>query len=138
MAALAAARNGAKTLVVEKAPFAGGIITATGLPFFDGIAHAETHEVVVRGIPFEIGVRMGLCQPGDTHIRPHNPRIRNIEKFKLLTDELLTSRPNLQVLYYTTVCDVKADGGRIRHVMICLASSPSRPSRSSTRPATAT
>lgn len=118
VAALAAARNGAETLVVEKAPFAGGIITATGLPFFDGIAHAETHEVVVRGIPFEIGVRMGLCQPGDTHIRPHNPRIRNIEKFKLLTDELLTSRPNLQVLYHTSVCDVKADGGRIRHVMI--------------------
>ena len=38
-AALAAARAGAKVLLVEKAPFAGGIITSVGLPYFDGIAH---------------------------------------------------------------------------------------------------
>jgi NADPH-dependent 2,4-dienoyl-CoA reductase/sulfur reductase-like enzyme len=49
-AALAAARAGAKTLLVEKAPFAGGIITSVGLPYFDGIAHITTKRVVVRGI----------------------------------------------------------------------------------------
>ena len=40
-AALAAARAGAKVLLVEKAPFAGGIITCVGLPYFDGIANIK-------------------------------------------------------------------------------------------------
>ncbi|MDP6038764.1 MAG: FAD-dependent oxidoreductase, partial [Candidatus Latescibacteria bacterium] len=91
VAALAAARSGAKTLVVERAPFAGGIVTATGLPFFDDIAHADSGKIVVKGIPFEIAVQLGLCQENDTQIYPHNPRIRNVEQFKILTDDLLTT-----------------------------------------------
>ena len=53
VAALAAARQGAKTLLVEKAPFAGGIITSVGLPYFDGIANIQDNRIVVRGIPEE-------------------------------------------------------------------------------------
>jgi len=34
--ALSAAPNGAKTLLVERAGFTGGILTAVGLPYFDG------------------------------------------------------------------------------------------------------
>ena len=118
VAALAAARCGARTLVVERAPFAGGIVTATGLPFFDGVAHAGTGEIVVKGIPIELAVGMGLCRPGDTHLVPHNPRMKNVERFKLLTDELLTSQENLQLLFHTSVCDVEADGGRIKRVLV--------------------
>jgi len=118
VAALAAARSGAKTLVVERAPFAGGIVTATGLPFFDGIAHADSGKIVVKGIPFEIAVQLGLCQENDTQIYPHNPRIRNVEQFKILTDDLLTTHENLQVLFHTSVCDVESNGGRIKRVMI--------------------
>ena len=46
-AALAAARNNAKTLLIERAGFAGGIITAVGLPYFDGIADKKTGRIVV-------------------------------------------------------------------------------------------
>src|SRR6266480_4370267 len=53
-AALSAARNGAKTLLVERAGFAGGIITGVGLPFFDGIAHVKDNRVVVGGIAMEL------------------------------------------------------------------------------------
>src|SRR5262245_20272694 len=53
-AALAAARRGAKVLLVEKAPFAGGIITNVGLPFFDGIADIKDKRIVVRGIALEL------------------------------------------------------------------------------------
>src|SRR5438128_1543179 len=42
-AALSAARNGAKTLLAERAGFAGGIITGVGLPFFDGIAEPKSN-----------------------------------------------------------------------------------------------
>jgi len=118
VAALAAARAGARTLVVDRAPFAGGIVTATGLPFFDGIAHAGTGQIVVKGIPIEIAIRMDLCREGDTHLDPHNPYMRSVEQFKLLTDELLTSHGNLQVLFHTSVCDVEAAGGRIKRVAI--------------------
>ncbi len=118
VAALAAARCGAKTLVVERAPFAGGIVTAAGLPYFDGIAHAESEKIVVKGIPLEIAIAMNLCRKGDTHLRPHNPRIRNVEQFKRLTDDLLTSHENLQVLFHTSVCHVESEGGRIKRVMI--------------------
>ena len=44
-AALAAARRGAKVLLVEKAPFAGGIITCVGLPYFDGIADIKDNRI---------------------------------------------------------------------------------------------
>src|SRR5687768_15485906 len=49
-AALASARRGAKTLLIERAGFAGGIVTTVGLPYFDGIADIKDKRVVVRGI----------------------------------------------------------------------------------------
>jgi hypothetical protein len=118
VAALASARMGAKTLLIERAGFAGGIVTATGLPFFDGIAHQGSNRIVVRGIAMELAVKMGLCKAGDTHIEPHNPRIRNIEQFKLLADRLLLEHDNLQVLYHTVACDVVVRDGRIAGVRI--------------------
>lgn len=62
-AALGAARNGMKVVLIERAGFAGGIITAAGLPFFDGIAHKTTGHVVVKGIALELLSRMGVARP---------------------------------------------------------------------------
>src|SRR5438552_2671495 len=62
-AALGAARAGARVLLVEKAPFAGGIITCVGLPYFDGIANIADNRVVVRGIALELLSRSGVCAP---------------------------------------------------------------------------
>ncbi|MBS0209846.1 MAG: FAD-dependent oxidoreductase [Planctomycetes bacterium] len=118
-AALASARNGAETLVVERAGFAGGIITAVGLPYFDGVAHKKDRRLVLGGIPIELLVRSGICQAGDTHVTKYNPTISNIERFKLLADQMfMAEAPRLQVLYHTQVCDVKADGGRIQEVIL--------------------
>ena len=47
-AALSAARSGVSVLLVEKAPFAGGIVTSVGLPYFDGIANIRDNRIVVR------------------------------------------------------------------------------------------
>jgi hypothetical protein len=118
-AALAAARAGAKVLLVEKAPFAGGIITSVGLPYFDGIAHISTNRVVVRGIPLELLSKSGVCAPDAKTVSRHNPTIPNTFEFKLLLDRLFQQqKDNLSVLFNSFVCDVRSSGGRIDSVTL--------------------
>lgn len=118
-AALAAARRGAKVLLVEKAPFAGGIITCVGLPYFDGIANIKDNRIVVRGIALELLSKSGVCKPDATHTAKHNPTIGNSFEFKLLLDRLIREqKERLTVLFNSFVCGVQSSGGRIRSVQI--------------------
>ncbi len=117
-AALQAARRGAKTLLVERAGFSGGIITTVGLPFFDGIARKHDKKIVHRGIGLEFLVKMGVCKASDDTVYAHNPVIRNIERFKILLDELITAEPNLRVLYHSFVADTVTKGNRVDEVLV--------------------
>jgi hypothetical protein len=118
-AALAASRAGAKTLLVEKAPFAGGIITSVGLPYFDGIADITTKRVVVRGIALEMLSKSGVCAPDTKTVSKHNPTIPNTFEFKLLLDRLFQERKdNLSVLFNSFICDAQSSGDRIESVRI--------------------
>jgi len=117
-AALAAARSGAKTLLVEKAPFAGGIITSVGLPYFDGIANIRDNRIVVRGIAIELLSKSGVCKPDARTVEKHNPTIPNTFEFKLLLDALLEREKTLQTLFNTFVCDVETSGDRIETVRV--------------------
>ena len=118
-AALAAARSGVKVLVVEKAPFAGGIITSVGLPYFDGIAHISTNRVVVRGIALELLAKSGVCAPDAKTVAKHNPTIPNTFEFKLLLDRMFQEQKgNLSVLFNTLVCDVHSSRGRVESVTL--------------------
>ena len=118
-AALAASRAGARTLLVEKAPFAGGIITSVGLPYFDGIAHISTKRVVVHGIALELLAKSGVCSPHATTLSKHNPTIPNTFEFKLLLDKLLLEqKPRLQVLFNSFACDATTRDGRVETVTI--------------------
>ena len=110
-AALAAARNGADVLLIERAGFAGGIITCVGLPYFDGIADFYTKKVVTPGIPLELFAKSGGCAPGATELKSHNPTISNVERFKFLADQLLAAEAQrLKVLYHSFACGVKTNG----------------------------
>lgn len=118
-AALASARAGAKTLLVEKAPFAGGIITSVGLPYFDGIAHINSKRIVVRGIPLELLSKSGVCDPDARTVARHNPTIPNTFEFKLLLDRLFQAqKPGLEVLFNSFVCDAKSVSGRLETVTV--------------------
>jgi hypothetical protein len=118
-AALAAARSGAKTLLVEKAPFAGGIITSVGLPYFDGVAHIDTKRIVVRGIALEMLSKSGVCAPDAKTVAKHNPTIPNTFEFKLLLDRLFAEQKHhLSLLYNTFVCDAAGRDGRIESVTL--------------------
>ena len=118
-AALSSARNGARTLLVEKAPFAGGIITSVGLPYFDGIADIQSHRVVVRGIALELLAKTGVCAADAREIKPHNPTIPNTFEFKVLLDrELQACGDKLTVLFNSIVCDAESANGRVTSVVI--------------------
>lgn len=118
-AALAAARAGAKTLLMEKAPFAGGIITSVGLPYFDGIAHIDTKRIVVRGIALEMLAKSGVCAPDAKTVAKHNPTIPNTFEFKLLLDRLFQEQKgNLSVLFNSFICDAHSSGDRIESVTV--------------------
>lgn len=118
-AALAAARGGAKTILIERAGFAGGIITGVGLPFFDGIAHISDGSIMNRGIGFELFARMTGLDVKTTHLKTHNPVINNTERFKLLTDEMLLSEGDrMKLLYHSVVADVKVSVDRIQTVYV--------------------
>ena len=118
-AALSAARLGARTLLIEKAPFAGGIITSVGLPYFDGIANIRDNRIVVRGIALELLSKSGVCAPDAKSVARHNPTIPNTFEFKLLLDRLLTEqKDSLSVLFNSFVCGVATTGQRITEVKI--------------------
>ncbi|MEP6670699.1 MAG: FAD-dependent oxidoreductase [Chthoniobacter sp.] len=118
-AALSAARNGARTMLVERAGFSGGIITAVGLPYFDGIADIKDGRVVVRGVGLELLSKSGVCEANATHLKTHNPTIRNVEAFKVLADKLLIAeKEKLRVLYHSSVCGVEMDAQRIAAVLV--------------------
>lgn len=118
-AALAAARAGSKVLLIEKAPFAGGIITSVGLPYFDGIAHITTKRVVVRGIALEILSRSEVCAPDARTVVAHNPTIPNTFEFKLLLDRMFAEQSGrLRVLYNSFICDVRTVAGRVESLLV--------------------
>jgi len=127
-AALSSARNGAKTLLVERAGFAGGIITCVGLPYFDGLIDKTTGRFVTFGIITEFLEKMGVIPKGAKHLDDCRKEliskqwstviIDNVEQFKLLCDSLILEQKNLSVLYHSMVCDTEVRDGRITAVMI--------------------
>jgi hypothetical protein len=139
-AALAAARGGAKTLLIERAGFAGGIVTCVGLPYFDGLIGSSSREggegegddlhiplgepqwrrVIAPGIALELYAKMGGCEPNARKILLQSPpHIDNIEKFKLLVDRLLVEESDrLDVLYHAFAADVRMRGDRIDCVLV--------------------
>ncbi|HLU64384.1 MAG TPA: FAD-dependent oxidoreductase [Protaetiibacter sp.] len=117
-AAVAAARNGARTLIVERAGFMGGILTSVGNPWYDGIAHLGTGRIALGGIPFEMLVRLGRATPGTTHL-DHAFLPLDPERFKHAADRMLVEQSDtLDVLYHTVVCDVLTEGQRVTGVVI--------------------
>jgi hypothetical protein len=130
-AAVAAARGGAKTLVVERNGFAGGFFTAIIGSAFDGFVDERTGAPVVGGIVFEMLERMGVVQSGQgPHLRynvngdlsfvemhPERaiPRC-DPERFKRAADAIL-SEAGVQILYHTQVADVVTKDGRIETVL---------------------
>lgn len=131
-AAVAAARQGARTLLIERNGFAGGFFTAVIGSAFDGFVDERTGAPVVGGIVFEMLERMGVIQPGQgPHLRynvngdlsfveMHPERVIprcDPERFKRAADAILLEA-GVTVLYHTQVADVLTTDGHIDAVLV--------------------
>ncbi|PZF97821.1 FAD-dependent oxidoreductase [Micromonospora endophytica] len=122
IAAIAAARQGARTLVVEKYGFLGGMPTSAALgpisPFHFG------DEQVVRGIPHEFVERMVSIGGSTGHLRTTNPHgsgaylcfyDREAYKWAALT---LALEAGVVPLFHSFVSGVCKDGDKVTGVTV--------------------
>ncbi len=118
-AAVAAARAGAKTLLLERYGFLGGIATAGWVDLLLGVAPARTGEMVVGGIFREMVdgmAALGCARPFDEGIAkrriPFEP-----EAFKLVADEIVLDS-GADLLLHSPVSDAIVEDGRLAAIVL--------------------
>ena len=117
-AAAAAARAGASTLLVEKAPYAGGIATASIEPSICNYYKNRQGEFVLQGAAYELIERLtdkGAASPQWHEHRGHI--IFDLELGKLAMDEMLADA-GVDILYDTLVVGVETGENRIAALTI--------------------
>ena len=108
-AALAAARNGAKTLVVEQFNCLGGVATAGGHGHISKYDEGGTGRRIVGGIADEIGNRVVEAGFG---IRKSHGIWFEVEGLKLLLDQM-AEEAGVSLLYHTFFCDTVVEDGAL-------------------------
>ena len=131
-AAVAAARGGARTMVVERNGFAGGFFTANVGSAFDGFVDERTGAPVVGGLVFEMLERMGVVEAGQgpklrynvngdlTWVEMHPERAIprcEPERFKRAADAIL-EQAGVEVMLHSQVADVVAVNGHVEKVLV--------------------
>ena len=130
-AAIASARNGAKTMLVEAGAFCGGMATAGLVAPFMTCYDSGGGTMLIRGLFEEIVDRLvamgGALHPstveassaftsyitaGHIHVTPFDA-----EALKLLADRML-KEAGVTVLYHTRVVDAVTEGDRVTEVIV--------------------
>ena len=127
IAAIAAARAGSKTVLVEKAPVPGGTYTNGGIgtySFFSCSAVASDAKRIVGGIPYELACRLleeggatGFMLSPEDHYRSGYRFIADHEMYKGVISEMLLEA-GVTVLLQTMFCGVQMEHGRITAAII--------------------
>ncbi len=116
VAALAAARNGAKTLLVEPHGFLGGI--SSTLPWLG--FHDRDYRQVVKGIPQEIAMRlqqMGAAAPFEYDIKCGSAFSLDGHWWKCLAMELCT-QAGVKLMLHTQAIDTLRGGERVTGIVV--------------------
>lgn len=117
-AALAAARAGASTLLVERNAFLGGVATAGMCCSIFNCYYTGRHELGTTGIPVEIADRLAEATGYGLAWHRHKGHvIYDIEKAKRVFEALLTEAGVALLLGVPTV-GALVDNGRLRGVII--------------------
>ena len=119
-AAIASARSGADTLLIEPNGYLGGTITHASLPAFcpftDGI------KPVIRGIGLELMEALRAATSPVYPVKPEGAAVYNwfpieTETFKLILDEKVISS-GCRLLLHTRLADCSVENGRIKNVTL--------------------
>ncbi|SEN91561.1 FAD dependent oxidoreductase [Amphibacillus marinus] len=126
--AIAAARNGAKTLIIDQNGFFGGTLTANGvgpmMTFFAG------EKQVITGLGQEMVERMVTRGYSPGHVYDSTNYISYVTPFdaegmKLVIDEMVTES-GANILFHTYLIDVETDGDTVSHLIIANKNGVSR------------
>jgi len=123
-AACAAARSGAKAILVERFGVTGGVLTTGGVANFCGRLHGqgEVFDAILSDLrQFEA---MGADESG-THTDPLGDK-RSVFHYELLAvvlQELLLRR-GVKLLLHTRFVDARVEAGRIAECIVCGMSGP--------------
>ena len=110
-AALRAAREGAKVMIAEMGGCLGGIATAGMMSHWGGTSSSKImQEIWVRSREKDLGYSwLDTNQPGNNSI-PHD--------LQMIVLEEMMQEYNVDVLYYTMVCDAIVEDGKIVGVTV--------------------
>ena len=114
MAAVAAARNGAKTLLIERYGFVGGMATAALVTPISEFRHFGKQHI--GGFPFELMQRAtelgGASVTRESGNFPVNDEILKLAAQRMLIEAGVT------LLYHTWFADCVTEDGRVTHVIV--------------------
>jgi glycine/D-amino acid oxidase-like deaminating enzyme len=116
-AAVAAARQGAKVLLLDRYGFLGGTATAAMVGVFCGVytcGPESTHQLLVGGVPHEAMQRLERIGAGYKY--RHRFQIDH-EVFKLVLDQWL-QEAGVELLLHTVMAEVLVRDGAIRGVVV--------------------
>ncbi len=112
--ALAAARNGARTLIVEQFNCLGGVATAGGHGHISKYDESGTGRRIVGGIADEIAEQVVR---GGFGVRNSHGIWFEVEGLKLLLDQM-AEESGVDLLYHTFFCDTVVDNGVVTGAVI--------------------
>lgn len=114
IAAVAAARNGAKTLLIERYGFVGGMASsALVTPVSEFRIEGKK---IIDGIPFELMKRTEELGGAITNLESGNVFIDD-EALKLAAQRMLLES-GVTLLYHTFIADCVTEEGRVTHVIV--------------------
>ena len=132
-AAVAAARGGAKVLLVEKNAFCGGMATAGMVAPFMTCYDSGGDKMLIRGLFEELVERLiavgGAIHPskvesktaftsyidkGQVHVTPFKA-----ESLKIVADEML-AEAGVKILYHTQLVDAETEGDRVTRIIVAM------------------
>ncbi len=114
VAAVAAARNGARTLLIERYGFVGGMASSalvTPISIFK-----KKKKLIIDGIPFELMKRIAALNGADVTLDSGNVPVDD-EVFKLAAQQLLLES-GVTLLYHTYFSDCVMTDGKVSHVIV--------------------
>ena len=114
IAAVASARNGARTLLIERYGFVGGMASSalvTPISIFK-----KKKKLIIDGIPFELMKRISALDGADVTLDSGNVPV-NDEMFKLAAQQML-QESGVTLLYHTYFSNCIMTDGKVSHVIV--------------------